>query len=172
MCCSAYEIWKTREVTHEGTNQVKKTKISMLAHNKIDANESLNDEKVANFCFMAHGDKEDEVMAQGNKEDEEDEVILESPSYDELFKVFEDMQFDLEKLGSKYVILQKKYEASIIKNKSLLNEISYLKENNHNVVKFDTPQISCLRENNHNIVKFDIPCKKHAFDSDEKNCIN
>ena len=29
---------------------------------------------------MAHGDKEDEVMAQGNKEDEEDEVILESPT--------------------------------------------------------------------------------------------
>ena len=37
---------------------------------------------------MAHGDKEDEVMAQGNKEDEEDEVILESRSYDELFKFF------------------------------------------------------------------------------------
>ena len=70
----------------------------MLAHNKMYANESLSDEKVANFCFMAHGDKEDEVMAQGNQE-HEDEVILESPSYDELFKVFEEMQLDLEKLG-------------------------------------------------------------------------
>ena len=48
----------------------------MLAHNKMYANESLSDEKVANFCFMAHG----------NKEDQEDEVILESPSYDELLK--------------------------------------------------------------------------------------
>ena len=86
------------------------------------ANESLSDEKVANFCFMTHGDKKDEVMAQGNKEDE-DEVILDSPSYDELFKDFEEMQLDLEKLGSKYVMLQKKYKASIIKNESLLNEI-------------------------------------------------
>ena len=72
MCCSAYEIWKTLELTQQRTNQVKETKISMLAHNKMYANESLSDEKVANFCFMAHGDKEDEVMAQGNKEDEED----------------------------------------------------------------------------------------------------
>ena len=91
---------------------------------------------------MAHGDKEDEVMAQGNQE-HEDEVILESPSYDELFKVFEEMQLDLEKLGSKYVMLQKKYKASIIKDESLLNEISCLKENNHNVVKFDIPLNDC-----------------------------
>ena len=103
MCRSTYEIWKTLEVTHEGTNQVKEAKMSMLAHNKMDANESISDEKVANFCFMTHSDKEDEVMAQGNKEDEEDEVILESPSYDELFKAFEEMQLDSKKLGSKYV---------------------------------------------------------------------
>ena len=32
MCSSTYEIWKTLEVTHEGTNQVKETKISMLVH--------------------------------------------------------------------------------------------------------------------------------------------
>ena len=60
------------------------------------------------------------------------------------------MQLDLEKLGSKYVMLQKKYKASIIKIKSLLNEIS------------------CLKENNHNVVKLDIPCEKHVFDCDEK----
>ena len=30
MCCSAYEIWKTLEVTHEGINQVKETKINMI----------------------------------------------------------------------------------------------------------------------------------------------
>ena len=40
-------------------------------------------------------------------------------------------------------MLQKKYKASIIENKTLLNEIS------------------CLKENNHNVVKFDIPCEKH-----------
>ena len=92
----------------------------MLAHNKMEANESISDEKVANFCFMAHSDKEDEGMAQGNKEDEEDEVFLESPPYDELFNVFEEMQLDLEKLQS--IVFQDKYKASIIKNKSLLNK--------------------------------------------------
>ena len=107
----------------------------------MDVNESLRDEKVANFCFMAHSDKEDEVLAQGNKDDKEDEVILEYPSYDELFKVFENIQLDLEKLGSNHVRLLK-YKSSIIKNKSLLNEISCLKQNNHNVVKFDIPMKS------------------------------
>ena len=45
MCYSTYEILKT--VTHEGTNQVKKTKISMIVQNdelfKMDANESISD---------------------------------------------------------------------------------------------------------------------------------
>ena len=124
MCCSAYEIWKTLEVTQEGKNQVKETKISMLAHNKMHANESINEKEVANFYFMAHSDREDEVMAHGNKEDEEDEVILESPSYDELFKVLEEMQLDLKKLSSKYVVFQKKYKASIIKMS--LNQMKFL----------------------------------------------
>ena len=48
---------------------------------------------------------------------------------------------------------KKKYKASIIENKSLLNENS------------------CLKENNHNVVKFDVPCKKHVFDCDEKTAL-
>ena len=64
---------------------------------------------------MAHSDKKDEVMAQGNNEDEEDKVILESPSCDELFK-----KITWFRKSSKYVVLQKKYKAPIIKNKSLL----------------------------------------------------
>lgn len=32
-CTSAHEIWKMLEVTHEGTNQVKETKINILVHN-------------------------------------------------------------------------------------------------------------------------------------------
>lgn len=47
MCSSAQEIWKTLEITHEGTNQVKESKISMLVHNyelfKMDANETITD---------------------------------------------------------------------------------------------------------------------------------
>ena len=34
LCVVKHEIWNTLEVTHEGTNQVKETKISMLALNK------------------------------------------------------------------------------------------------------------------------------------------
>ena len=41
-----------------------------------DSNESASDEEVANFCFMAHSDKKDE----------ENEVILESPSYENYLK--------------------------------------------------------------------------------------
>ena len=33
MCSLAYKIWKILEVTHEGTNQAKETKISMLVNN-------------------------------------------------------------------------------------------------------------------------------------------
>ena len=32
-CKSAKEIWIILEVTHEGTNQVKKSKINLLVHN-------------------------------------------------------------------------------------------------------------------------------------------
>ena len=57
------------------------------------------------------------------------------------------MQLDLKKIDSKYVVLAKKYKASIIENKSLLNEIS------------------CLEENDH--VKFYICYEKHVFDCNE-----
>ena len=47
MCSSAQEIWNTLEITHEGTNQVKESKISMFVHNyelfKMDANETITD---------------------------------------------------------------------------------------------------------------------------------
>ncbi|XP_038882257.1 uncharacterized protein LOC120073484 [Benincasa hispida] len=46
-CNSAKEIWDMPEVTHEGTNQVKESKISMLVHNyelfKMDANETISE---------------------------------------------------------------------------------------------------------------------------------
>ena len=44
-CSSAKEIWDRLEVTHEGTNQVKETKINMLVHKyelfKIEHDESI-----------------------------------------------------------------------------------------------------------------------------------
>ena len=113
-----------------------------------DESASGSDEEVANFCFRAHSDKEDE-----QEDEQEDEVTLESLSHHELFKLVDEMQSDLEKLSSKYVVLKKKYKTSIIKNKSLLNEIS------------------CLKEKDHNIVKIDVPCEKHVFDCDEKNAL-
>ena len=32
-CKSAKEIWRLLEITHEGTNQVKESKINLLVHN-------------------------------------------------------------------------------------------------------------------------------------------
>ena len=47
VCISAKKIWDRLEVTHEGTNQVKESKINMLVHRyklfKMDACESISD---------------------------------------------------------------------------------------------------------------------------------
>ena len=47
MCTSAYEIWRTLKVTHEGTNKVKQSKISMLKSQfqnfKMKQDESISD---------------------------------------------------------------------------------------------------------------------------------
>ena len=34
-CKSAKEIWRLLEITHEGTNQVKESKINLLVHNEL-----------------------------------------------------------------------------------------------------------------------------------------
>ena len=45
-CTIAQEIWNKLEVTHEGTSQVKSSKINLLVHNyelfKMDPNESIS----------------------------------------------------------------------------------------------------------------------------------
>ena len=47
MATSAYEIWHTLEVTHEGTNKVKESKISVLVHRfelfKMKENETIGE---------------------------------------------------------------------------------------------------------------------------------
>lgn len=47
MCNTAYEIWRTLKVAHEGTNKVKLSKISMLKNQfqnfKMNENQSIND---------------------------------------------------------------------------------------------------------------------------------
>ena len=44
-CTNAHDIWHLLEITHEGTNQVKESKISMLVHSyelfKMDTNETI-----------------------------------------------------------------------------------------------------------------------------------
>jgi len=112
-----------------------------------DESESGSDEEVANFCFMAHSD---------NCDEQDDEVTLESPSYDELFETFENMQNELEKLGSKYNVLRKKYNTLTSENKTLLDEITCLKLHEHDIVKID---------------KIDVSCDEHALDCDEKNIL-
>lgn len=123
----------------------KKSKKKAMKATWDDSDESGSEsenEEVANFCFMAHSDKEDE---------QDDEVTLDPLSYDELFEAFENMQNDLEKLGSKYVMLKKKYNVLTSENKSLLDDIACLKKNEHDVVN--------------------ISCDKHVLDCDEKNAL-
>ena len=47
MCKTAYEIWRTLKVTHEGTNKVKQSKISMLKNQfqnfRMKQDETIND---------------------------------------------------------------------------------------------------------------------------------
>ena len=46
ICTTAQKIWNKLEVTHEGTSQVKSSKINLLVHNyelfKMDPNESIS----------------------------------------------------------------------------------------------------------------------------------
>ena len=46
MCTTAYEIWRTLKITHEGTNKVKQSKISMLKNQfqnfRMKQDESIN----------------------------------------------------------------------------------------------------------------------------------
>ncbi|KAI5647982.1 hypothetical protein M9H77_33987 [Catharanthus roseus] len=64
-CDSAHEMWKLLEVTHEGTNQVKESKLAMKKGKGLigawdqDTSGSESDEK-ANMCFM---EMEDEVQS-------------------------------------------------------------------------------------------------------------
>ncbi|KAK2972446.1 hypothetical protein RJ640_003872 [Escallonia rubra] len=55
---SAQQMWKLLEVTHEGTNQVKETKINMLVQRyetfKIKENESIN-EMYSRFTLITNG---------------------------------------------------------------------------------------------------------------------
>ena len=72
VCKSAYEIWKTLQVTHEGTNKVKQTKISMLTNQfelfKMNQNESISD-MYCRFQEIVHS-----LMALGKTYSEEDQV--------------------------------------------------------------------------------------------------
>ena len=47
ICTTAFQIWETLKVIHEGTNKVKQTKISMLKNQfqnfRMRQNESIND---------------------------------------------------------------------------------------------------------------------------------
>ena len=46
-CINAHDIWHLLEITHEGTNQVKESKMSMFVHSyelfKMDANETITE---------------------------------------------------------------------------------------------------------------------------------
>ena len=74
VCKSAYEIWKTLQVTHEGTSKVKQTKISMLTNQfqlfKMNSNESISD-MYSRFQNIVHS-----LIYLGNEFSEEDQVRI------------------------------------------------------------------------------------------------
>ena len=53
MCTTAYEIWHTLKVTHEGTNKVKQSKISMLK-NQLQNFRMKQDESMYVFYISRH----------------------------------------------------------------------------------------------------------------------
>ena len=65
LCNTAYDIWRTLQVTHEGTNKVKQTKISILQNQfssfKIKQNETIVD-MYSRFQTIQH-----DLMALGVK---------------------------------------------------------------------------------------------------------
>ena len=72
ICKSAFDIWRTLQVTHEGTNKVKQTKISMLTNKfqlfKMSQNESISD-MYSRFQDIVHS-----LIALGKNISEEDQV--------------------------------------------------------------------------------------------------
>ena len=72
ICNSAYEIWRTLQVTHEGTNKVKQIKISMLTNQfqlfQMKPNESISD-MYSRFQDIVHA-----LISLGKKITEEDQV--------------------------------------------------------------------------------------------------
>ena len=92
VCMSAYEIWKTLQVTHEGTSKVKQTKISMLTNQfqlfKMNPNESISD-MYSRFQDIVHS-----LISLGKEFSKEDQVrkILNSltPEWDQKALVIEE----------------------------------------------------------------------------------
>ncbi|WP_373694340.1 hypothetical protein, partial [Pseudomonas aeruginosa] len=74
VCKSAYEIWKTLQVTREGTSKVKQTKISILTIQfqlfKINPNESISD-MYSTFQDIMHS-----LISLGNNFSKEDQVRM------------------------------------------------------------------------------------------------
>ncbi|KAK2993997.1 hypothetical protein RJ640_005869 [Escallonia rubra] len=112
-CETVQEMWRLLEVTHEGTNQVKETKINMLVQQyepfKMKENEFVNEmyssvnevdgnDEVAQLCFMAKDDYSSEVISN---------LI---PSIN---------NFDYNKLEIAFLESSEKYEKSKSKNTAL-----------------------------------------------------
>ena len=77
-CKSAKEIWKLIEITHEGTNQVKESKINLLVHNyelfSMKENETIV-EMITRFTDIVNGL---ETLGKTHKESEKVMKILRS----------------------------------------------------------------------------------------------
>ena len=77
-CKSAKEIWRLLEITHEGTNQVKESKINLLVHNyewlSMKESETIV-EMITRFTNIVNGL---EILGKTYKESEKVMKILRS----------------------------------------------------------------------------------------------
>ena len=129
VCKSAFEIWRTLQVTHEGTSKVKQTKISILTNQfqmfKMHENESVSD-MYCRFQDIVHS-----LIALGKGFSEEDQVrkILNSltPEWDQKTLTIEEAndvsQMKIEELignlMSYEVQLQSRRESKATEKKSI-----------------------------------------------------
>ena len=129
VCKTAYEIWRTLQVTHEGTSKVKQTKIAMLVNQfelfKMNENESISD-MYCRFQEIVHS-----LTALGKTYSEADQVrkILSSltPDWDQKTLTIEEAndanEMNIEELIgnllSYEVQLQKRKESMPIEKKSI-----------------------------------------------------
>ena len=103
-CKSANDICRILEITHERTNQVKESKVGILANDDemkiVQQEEEIQEEEVSNMCLMALEDR-DKVNYYSDFDDgisfEYDEMLIVLYKFDENNTLLKKKVFELQK---------------------------------------------------------------------------